>query len=157
MRSALLLLLAVVSLAVATPGAAQLRADSLVVRPGDRIRLGVADGTEPRFPTSLRRLSPDTFYVVRRGDADHAVPVASLIRLDVSRGGRGRGAVVGGAAGAVLLAIPAFLLSRRSSAATAPDAVIGLTLLAGAVGGASGAWIGASLGERWQPVLPPSR
>lgn len=57
----------------------------------------------------------------------------------------------------LLLAVPALLLSRRSSAAEAGEAVAWITVLAGAVGGTLGAWAGAALGERWEPVLPRSR
>lgn len=159
MLAAALALAALAPLAAA-PLAAQAPADS-----GARVRVRVA---LPRIAGTFHVLAatPDSLVLQRDpGSPVHRVAVASIERLDVSRGPRsagagfGRGLLIGGLIGAgVGIATGLASGSDDPGGFLAMDAeakALGGGLVLGVGGGLVGGLIGAlAPGERWQRVEP---
>jgi hypothetical protein len=113
--------------------------DQQAVAPGDRIRVTAPAISADRLVGTLTGMRDDTYSMVVEGrDGSLAVPIASLTRLEVSRGRKSLvtwGAVVGVLVGGTLSF--ALINSSEASDARITSAVLfaGLGGLAGALGG----------------------
>jgi hypothetical protein len=137
------------------PLAAQPPADLVV---GSRVRVSAADGR--RLTGRVEQLTADTLVLLPEGQTAVSIPIASLNRVDVSRGARSRGqsawryakwgAVIGATSGAISLGLQHDQVGDGSSVGSA----VALGAWSGMLfGGLVGAAIGASRsGERWERV-----
>ncbi len=131
---------------------------------GSRVRITVHKPEKHSLVGTLVSADADSLRFTTDTGGVVAVPVASVSRLERSRGRRsnaGRGALtfglIGGAAGLVL-GIAAAADNTGWGIDFGPEAVVGATVLMGATGAGLGALIGAaSKGERWEPVTAPGR
>jgi hypothetical protein len=135
---------------------------SILVQPGQRVRVQSALARTPELIGGVQAISPDTLVVrhdVGAGaSAATAIPLIYITRLEVSRGQHSRwltGLVVGLAAGAttgVILGATSesdFLFSKSSMA------LMGAVVMA-PIGGAVGLVVGAlTKTERWETVPLP--
>lgn len=131
--------------------------DSIVVRPGDRVRLSTDAG---RFVGRLGNRANDSVTIV---DAHRntvvVVAVGTVRTLELSRGERrrtGRGAWIGllsGTAAGVLTGLVVCGINDCSSSGAEVDAILAVAL--GAAGAVAGTGVGALVGsqirsERWE-------
>lgn len=163
------LLAAALATAVLLPlAAAALPAQSIVaaVGPGARVRL-VAPAVEGEF--FVLSATPDTLVVQRDPAAPvHRLAVASLQRLDVSRGrrsagsGLGRGFLIGAGIGAAV-GVASGLASGDDEpggwfSMSAEDKALGGGVFVGAAGGVIGGLVGLFVrGERWDRLATAPR
>lgn len=143
-------------LALALPAAAQQApvADSLPLETGAKIRLTTGTMGEPFFTARLLAIDGDTLLVQSFDRGLDVVALADVTRLDVARdGGRG-GRLIGGTLGAVLFILPTTGLVRgMDDEPSAGRRALGIGG-AGVVGALLGGWVGGTLDERWEQVLP---
>jgi hypothetical protein len=137
--------------------------DTVIVKPGDRIRISSRSDAETP-PASVVRVQQDSVFLRRCSHCSvEAFQQASATRVEVSlghRSHRGLGAAVGFVGGA---AIGAFVLApcpHGNSGADGPPCGAGqaMGVVAGAfaglfIGAIAGNWLGTS--ERWAPARWP--
>ena len=151
---AMLIALLVASLA-SIPLAAQAPAEFVV---GSRVRVSVNDGR--RLTGRVEQVTADTLVLLPEGQAAVSLPIATLNRVDVSRGSQSRGrsawryatwgAAIGAASGAISLGLQHEQVGDGSSVGSA----VALGAWSGMLfGGLIGAAIGAGRSsERWDRV-----
>jgi hypothetical protein len=145
--------LLVTSLAIA-PLAAVASQEPAVINPGDRVRVTAPSVLGGPFAGTVLTRDPDSL-VVQGGTETRRLPLASITRLDLSRGrkshtllGAGVGFLVGAGVGGALFASDPYSCDEVHSACI----VLGAVAL-----GAAGALVGAVTGalvrtERWAEV-----
>lgn len=118
------------------------------LRPGQSVRLGLAGGE--RVEGDVLRLADDGLVLDRAaaggGRDPRPIPPEAMERLWTRSSSWGRGALVGGAAGAVPGAIFGHELGQFACAETSDDCGLEGALLGGALLGAGGALLGAGVG-----------
>lgn len=127
---------------------------------GSRIRITVNQPSKRLFTGTLVSVDADSLrFTDTTGVA--AVPIASVARLERSRGRRsnaGRGALIGGliGGGAGLLLGIAASAEEGNIVEVGPEEIVVVTAIMGAAGAGLGALIGsASKRERWEPMPVP--
>ncbi len=134
-----------------------------LLAPGARVRLyasQTADGRYGWFVGRIVRWVPDSLTLKPEDDLPVVVPVASITRLEVSRGrrsnwaeGAGIGLLVGAATGAIIGLASDPNCGGFAPCFTAESLAAGLAVVFGGVGGVIGLIIGASTTtERWVEV-----
>lgn len=133
------------------------------LRPGQRVRVGLPGAA--RVEGDVLRLQGDTLLfrpdgragASRGGDGFRPVSPEALERLWTRTRSVGRGALIGGAAGALPGAVFGHELGEFACAETGEDCGLEGALLGGAIFGAGGALLGAGVGAlipRWSLKFP---
>ncbi len=136
--------------------------EEMVIEPGDRVRVTVSS----KIVGTVVTFVADTLVLKLEGQSTWAVPLASMKKLEVSRGrksnvgkGAGRGFLIGAALGVTVGALTGggfgdcdFTHDTDSGGCSAQFALVGglaFGLLGAGIGAIAG---GANPGEEWQEV-----
>lgn len=150
---------AIVTLTVIHLGAAVAQAEDYRLQPGARVRLQLADQTDPSIATLVRVSDGEIAYQTEKGGV-RTVNMSALQSLQVSGGSRGHsgaGALIGGAAG-LAFGIAAVIAAQDDTwfEPTAGEAAAAMLVTTG-VGALAGTLIGAMIRtEQWTEVGPSS-
>jgi hypothetical protein len=129
--------------------------DTLFAEPGSRLRV-TAEERNPRVETGAYRALTDTSLVLFRDNAQIALPLARISRVEVSRGRKPNvaGGIVGFLLGATAGGVVACTANRDSYGVFCGGQNDTKLVIGAALGGAAGAAIGALLfrRERWSVV-----
>jgi hypothetical protein len=164
MLTAYLMSLVTALLQVSATQAPPIRQPTVEADSGSRVRITVNKPAKRSHYGTLVSADADSLRFTTDSTGLVAIPTASVVRFERSRGRRsnaGRGAVIGGVslgAAGLILGIGAAVEDADWGPEIGPEGVVLATLFFGAAGAGFGALIGAaSKGERWEPLALPGR